>query len=140
MKFLIDEDLSPKVAERLRVEGGVDAIHVRDRGLLGRPDLVILQKAYEEDRILVTANVKDFQRLACSRELHPGVILVLDGALSRDEQLALLHKAIAELEQELLEGRDLVNRVLEIEANGRCNFYDLSLHSKNDEQSIRLSL
>lgn len=132
MKFLIDEDLSPKVAERLRLENGVDAIHVRDRGLLGRPDPVIMQKAYEEDRILVTANVKDFQRLARSCELHPGIVLVLDGALSRDEQLALLHKAIEELEQKLLEGRDLVNRVLEIEANGRCNFYDLSLHSEND--------
>jgi predicted nuclease of predicted toxin-antitoxin system len=127
MKFLIDEDLSPKVAERLRVESGIDAIHVRDRGLLGHPDPVILQKAYEEDRILVTANVKDFQRLARSCELHPGIVLVLDGSLSRDEQLAFLHKAIAALEQALLEGRNMINRILEIEANGRYNFYDLPL-------------
>jgi len=42
MKFLIDEDLSPKVAERLRIEGGLDVIHVRDRDLLGKPDPVIL--------------------------------------------------------------------------------------------------
>lgn len=127
MKFLIDEDLSPKVAEWLRVEDGIDAIHVRDRGLLGYPDPVILQKAYEEDRILVTANVKDFQRLARSHTLHPGIVLVLDGSLPRDDQMALLHKAIAELKQELLEGRDMINRVLEIETNGRCNFYDLPL-------------
>ncbi len=63
MKFFIDEDLSPKVAERLRVEGGLDVIHVRERDLLGKPDSVILQRAFEEDRILVTANVKDFQLL-----------------------------------------------------------------------------
>src|SRR6266550_1375041 len=117
MKFLIDEDLSPKVAERLRIDGGLDVIHVRDRDLLGKPDPVILQRAYDEDRILVTANVKDFQRLARVRTLHPGIVLVLGGSLSRDEQLALMYKAVAELEQELLEGRDMVNRVLEIEAN-----------------------
>lgn len=127
MKFLIDEDLSPKAAERLRMEGGFDAIHVRDRDWLGKPDPIILQRAYEEDRILVTANVKDFQRLARARELHPGIVLFLAGSLSRDEQLVLLYKAVAELEQELLEGRDLVNRILEIDENGECNFYDLPL-------------
>lgn len=127
MKLLIDEDLSPKVAESLRLAGGLDAIHVRERNLLGQPDPVILQRAYDEDRILVTANVKDFQRLARARELHPGIVLFLAGSLSRDEQLALMHKAIAALEQELQEERDMVNRVLEIDANGTCNFYDLPL-------------
>jgi len=127
MKFLIDEDLSPKVAERLRVDDGLDVIHVRDRGLLGESDPVILQSAYDEDRILVTANVKDFQRLARARDLHPGIVLVLDGSLSRDEQLALMRKVVTEIAQELLEERDMVNRVLEIAINGESNFYDLPL-------------
>jgi predicted nuclease of predicted toxin-antitoxin system len=127
MKFLIDEDLSPKAAERLRMESELDVIHVRDRDWLGQPDPIILQRAYEEDRILVTANVKDFQRLARARELHPGIVLFLAGSLSRDEQLALLYKAVAELEQELLEGRDMINRILEIDENGECSFYDLPL-------------
>lgn len=127
MRFLIDEDLSPKVAERLRVNDGLDVIHVRDRGLLGESDPVILQRAYDEDRILVTANVKDFQRLAQARELHPGIVLILDGSLSRDEQLDLMCGIVAEITQELLEERDMVNRVLEIEANGESNFYDLPL-------------
>jgi predicted nuclease of predicted toxin-antitoxin system len=127
MKFLLDEDISPRVAERLRIDGRLDVIHVRDRGLLGKSDPVILQRAYDEDRILVTANVKDFQRLARACELHPGIVLFLGGSLSRDEQLALMYKAVAELEQELLEGRDMMNRVLEIATNGECNFYDLPL-------------
>jgi len=75
----------------------------------------------------VTANVKDFQRLARVRELHPGIVLVLVGSLSRDEQLALMYKAVVELDQELLEGRDMINRVLEIDVSGECNFYDLPL-------------
>ncbi|MEM7130812.1 MAG: DUF5615 family PIN-like protein [Chloroflexota bacterium] len=127
MRFLIDEDLSPKVAERLRLEDGLDVIHVRDRGLLGESDPVILQRSYDEDRILVTANIKDFQRLARARELHPGIVLVLDGSLSRDEQLELMRRIVAEITQELLEERDMVNRVLEIEVNGESNFYDLPL-------------
>lgn len=84
MKWIIDEDLSPAVARRLREEDGHDAIHVRERGLLGQPDHVILEHAFAEDRILITANVKDFQKLARAREIHPGIILVLDGQLSRD--------------------------------------------------------
>lgn len=127
MKFLIDEDLSPKVAERLRVDDGLDIIHVRDRNLLGESDPIVLQKAYDEDRILVTANVKDFQHLARARELHPGIVLVLDGALSRNEQLALMRKIVATISQELREERDMVNRVLEVEADGEANFYDLPL-------------
>ena len=86
-----------------------------------------MQKAYDEDRILVTANVKDFQRLARAREVHPGIVLILDGSLTRDEQLALMMKVVYELEQELQEERDLINRVLEIEASGECHFYDLPL-------------
>ena len=127
MKFLIDEDLSPMVAERLRVNDGLDVIHVRDRSLLGESDPVILQRAYDEDRILVTANVRDFQRLARARELHPGIVFFLDGSLSRDEQLDLMHKVVTEIAQEFFEERDMVNRVLEIEINGEHNFHDLPL-------------
>ena len=127
MKFLIDEDLSPMVAERLRVNDGLDVIHVRDRSLLGESDPVILQRAYDEDRILVTANVRDFQRLARARELHPGIVFFLDDSLSRDEQLDLMHKVVTEIAQEFFEERDMVNRVLEIEINGEHNFHDLPL-------------
>ena len=127
MKFLIDEDLSPKVAERLRIDEGLDVVHIRDRGLLGESDAVVLQRAYDEDRILVTANVKDFQRLARARELHSGIVLFMDGALSRNEQLALMRKVVVEIAQEGLEEQDMVNRVLEIEANGESTFYDLPL-------------
>ena len=127
MKFLIDEDLSPKVAERLRIDDGLDVIYVRDRGLLGESDAVVLQKAYDEDRILVTANVRDFQRLARARELHPGIVLFLDGTLSRNEQLALMRKVVVEITQEGLEEQDMVNRVLEMETNRESTFYDLPL-------------
>lgn len=126
MKLFIDEDLSPSIAHRLRTEDGVNAAHVRDRKLLSRRDSVVLDKAYEEDRILVTANVKDFQRLARARELHPGIKLVLDGQLTRDEQLALVRRAIRAIEDQTTQDDswDMVNRVLEISMT-ELDFYEL---------------
>jgi predicted nuclease of predicted toxin-antitoxin system len=38
MKFLIDEDLSPSVAQHLCRNLSIDAIAVRDRGLLSAKD------------------------------------------------------------------------------------------------------
>lgn len=66
LKILIDEDLSPWVAERLRVDQLMDAVHVRDRGRLGRPDREVLELAFTEDRILVyRRNVRPFTSGDC---------------------------------------------------------------------------
>jgi Domain of unknown function (DUF5615) len=59
MKFIIDEDLSPRVARYLCQEFYFDAIAIRDRGLLGATDPEVLEYAFKEDRILVTANIRD---------------------------------------------------------------------------------
>ena len=64
-KLLIDENLSPSVAVTLR-QDGIDAVHVRDRGMNGASDALVLDLAFREDRILVTSNVDDF-REACPR-------------------------------------------------------------------------
>jgi predicted nuclease of predicted toxin-antitoxin system len=102
------------VAETLRKEDGVDAVHVRDRGLLGALDHTVLEAAFAEDRVLVTSNVDDFVKLARARELHPGIVLIEDGGLFRAEQLQVVRKAIAALGGQ----RDLVNRVLRIWLDG----------------------
>ena len=81
MKFLIDENLSARLAIDLQREG-IDAVHARERGLLGATDPEVLRHAFADDRILATANVDDFVGLARGCELHPGIILVeewLDG-------------------------------------------------------------
>jgi predicted nuclease of predicted toxin-antitoxin system len=54
-KLLLDENLSVSVAEVLRAEDGIDVCHVRDRDMLGANDAGVLDKAYAEDRILVTS-------------------------------------------------------------------------------------
>jgi len=55
VKFLIDECLSPALAVLLR-GASIDAVHVRDLGLLGRSDIEIFQNAHLLDRILITAD------------------------------------------------------------------------------------
>jgi predicted nuclease of predicted toxin-antitoxin system len=117
IKLLVDEDLSPWVAQSLR-EGGVDAIHLRDRGRLGATDQEVLELPFQEDRVLVTANVGDFEMLASRRELHGGIVLVLDGALRRDEQLVVVRRAAELIGTEQAGGRDMVNRVLRISLDG----------------------
>jgi len=56
VKLLLDENVSPRVAEELARVDALDACHVRDRGLLSATDAEVLERAYDEDRILVTAN------------------------------------------------------------------------------------
>jgi predicted nuclease of predicted toxin-antitoxin system len=121
VKLLLDENLSPRVAETLSREDGVDAIHVRDRGQLGALDHAVLDAAFEEDRLLVTSNVDDFVKLARAREIHPGIVLIEDGGLLRDEQLQVIRHAVAVLQGE----GDLVNRVLRIWLDGTTVFEEI---------------
>lgn len=55
MRFLIDNALSPIIAVELN-NAGHDAVHVRDRSLLGAEDQEIMAFAVEEDRVLVSAD------------------------------------------------------------------------------------
>lgn len=90
--------------------------------MTGASDAEVLERAYAEDRILVTANVEDFEKLAHARDLHAGIILVEEGDLLRDEQDRLVRDALAAIEVEVAGGRDMVNRVLRISISGAKSF------------------
>jgi hypothetical protein len=80
VKALLDEQLSPAIAELLRKRGhDVQAVGER-ADLAGQPDQVILETAATEDMVVITNNVKDFRPLAAERlargETHAGLILL----------------------------------------------------------------
>ncbi len=74
MRFLLDENLSPLLAELLNAAGH-DALHVRDVGLLTDPDRVILERARTERRTVISADTDFGQLLATSDASLPSVIL-----------------------------------------------------------------
>ena len=121
VKLLLDENLSPAVAHKLRAEG-IDVAHVRDRGILGATDAEVLAKALAEDRILVTSDVDDFLLLARAIDLHGGIVLIEDGSLLRDEQEQVVRHAAALILAEYDGGIELVNRVLRIWLAGEWKF------------------
>lgn len=75
MRFLVDENLSPLLAELLG-EAGHDAAHVRDLGMARDDDPQILRYARSDDRILITADTDFGGLLAQSGEALPSVILL----------------------------------------------------------------
>jgi predicted nuclease of predicted toxin-antitoxin system len=118
MKFLIDEDISPIVARILCEQLLVDAIAVRDRGLLGISDREVLEYAFNEERIIITANIKDFEKFAQVAEVHAGIVFIKEGYLLRKEQVKICIEAVTFIQQEFEAGKDMINRVLYISIDG----------------------
>lgn len=86
MKLYLDEDLSPRIAERLRKKG-IDAVSVFEVGRMQMSDREQLAYAAQEGRCLVTRNARHFIILAQEairrQEPHAGIILCSANALLR---------------------------------------------------------
>ena len=101
MRALLDEQLSPRIAELLR-EAGYDVVAVAERDeLIGSSDVILLDVATTEGRAVITNNIKDFRPLAAEflargRE-HAGLILVPSTRVRTRSAIVLLAGAIEKL-------------------------------------------
>jgi predicted nuclease of predicted toxin-antitoxin system len=68
MKFLVDENLPPRLAEWLRRQG-YEAKHVNDVALAGKPDVALAAAAAADDLVIVTKD-SDFDQRRDARVLR----------------------------------------------------------------------
>lgn len=75
MRFLLDNNLSPKLGDLLRLAGH-DVVHVRDIGMRSATDTAVIDTARADDRVLISADTDFGTLLARSHATTPPFLLL----------------------------------------------------------------
>jgi predicted nuclease of predicted toxin-antitoxin system len=108
MKFLVDNALSFRIAEKLRVAGH-DALHVSECGMGSAKDIEIFEKARKEDSIILSADTDFAVLLALRQEIKPSLILFRGGLEGFPaKQITVLLENLENISEALLQGSIVV--------------------------------
>ena len=108
MNFLIDNNLSPLLAEELEAAGH-DAVHVRDLGMQAAPDEAVLERARTGGQILISADTDFGGLLARSKAHGPSVILIRRLVGRRvQQQAAIILANLGQVTEDLTAGAMVV--------------------------------
>ena len=108
MKFLIDQNRSPRLAALLR-DGGHDAVHTLELGLEAADDEALLALAAEQQRVVVSGDTDFGALLALLHRREPSVILFRTrNAPSAAQQAHLILHHLDDVATELSEGAVVV--------------------------------
>jgi predicted nuclease of predicted toxin-antitoxin system len=113
MKLLLDEHLSPTLCTWCASAKGIYAAAVAHVGLAGFVDSSIWRYALENDYVIVTSNAKDFIQLL-DVEIHPGLIILNESGLAREEQRDRLAIALDYIFAQPSSDSFMINRVIEV--------------------------
>ena len=108
MRFLVDNAVSPAVAEGL-ARAGHDAVHVRDHEMQAASDDAIFDRAHADSRAIVSADTDFATLLAARNASSPSLVLFRHGSQHRpSDQIALLNANLARFEHDLERGSVVV--------------------------------
>lgn len=100
LRILVDECLQDGIFVALLSQAGHDVVTVNDEGLASLSDVMVLQRAIDANRFILTNNCIDFIRLTENRTDYPGLLLVYtDNRIRKDLTYSEIVKAIAKLEE-----------------------------------------
>lgn len=100
----MDNALSPRVAEYLRPYG-FDAVHVRDLGLAEAADDLVLARAAQEQRVLISRDSDFAALLSHANLLWPSFVHLRTPKLNRPhDQVEVLRRVLVSAHDELSRG------------------------------------
>jgi len=108
VNFLIDNNLSPLLADALKAAGH-DAVHVRDLGMQAATDEAVLDQARAGEQVLISADTDFGGILSRSKAADPSVILIRRMAGRRAaEQAAIILANLDQVTEDLAAGAMVV--------------------------------